>query len=200
MSNSKPSRPTPASLPKLTIPAASPRRPQEISASIAPLFVAYCARYHRAPPSVYLRLPSSIPRRPLPSTSSSPAPSSQQQPPAMSWLTLDDPYELSPEEYDAYEASAAAVPRTLAFTRNEEAELAQRRAVVGDARAAHAGALEQYQLDLDDDVASAQEALAEVRARRQAREENVRAIARILDGRRIRRRFRQDFNRLLPGW
>ncbi|CAJ2508998.1 Uu.00g140240.m01.CDS01 [Anthostomella pinea] len=162
------SRPTPASLPKLTIKPYHGPEPEHIPSSKALGFIQCCAQYRRAPVTMLPKLPS-----PLDSS-----PSLQNEP------FHPDPYHVNPP-----------TPATLCFTHNDWVEIEQRKAIIGEKRAEHAFWLEEMRRDPSD-----QEVLAKVQLLSRDREENNAEISRIYDRKRIRRRFRADFNGVYPGW
>ncbi|KAI1385423.1 uncharacterized protein F4822DRAFT_432274 [Hypoxylon trugodes] len=180
MSDEKTSRPTPQSLPKLTIPT-EPRRsdPEEITISRVDDFLGYCQKYKRAPITHLPLIP------PPPATHSGSEPESAEGSKKKDGETKEDNH-ADPDVLD-----------TLAFTEHESDELEIKQALLEEAKKQH----EKWYAEFNVDKKS-RETLQKCKHWRQIREQLTLEISMIWGRREIRRNFRRDANHIkgLENW
>ncbi|KAI1771452.1 hypothetical protein F4818DRAFT_204440 [Hypoxylon cercidicola] len=184
MATSKETRPTPQSLPKLTIPAGLyEQEPEEITASRAEEFLEYCCENKRAP---ITRLPS-IPLAPAADLESDTNPSGKET----EWESNLESCPTSRTCVDSTDLD------TLAFTANECDDLDAKEAELNEAKAQHTEWYTELLAFPKD-----RNAILKCRHFRLARERLNKEIALIYERREIRRKFRQDFNNVegLENW
>ncbi|KAI0005750.1 hypothetical protein F4779DRAFT_620892 [Xylariaceae sp. FL0662B] len=173
-STSRPSRPTPHTLPKLRIPQRCSPTPEEITISRADDFLRFCAKHKRAPVTI---LPLPIPKE-------------------------EEEEEKERKKKKAEEGAAdsgirdrnhVTTPATLQFTTREWEELDAKKAAYEEVKASHTHWLNEMKRNSTD-----REAVRQCRHFRELRQSLDMEISALQDRRRIRREFRRDFNKI-PG-
>ncbi|KAI0891451.1 hypothetical protein F4806DRAFT_501003 [Annulohypoxylon nitens] len=172
-------RPTPQSLPKLTIPSGRHKpEPEEITTSRVENFLEYCAKHKKAPltrlPSIPLALPD---------------------PTSASELDVDKAKDKTPDkETNDIEGGIASLnfdkpPNTLDFTENEWEVLDAKKAEYEEAKAQHTEAILEMQAEPKN-----RSLVMKCKQWRQVRERLNLEISLIWERREIRRNFRRDAN------
>ncbi|KAI2603457.1 uncharacterized protein GGS25DRAFT_528503 [Hypoxylon fragiforme] len=203
-----PNRPTPQSLPRLTIPASRYKvSPEEITTRRADAFLAFCQKHGRAP---ITRLPTPNPRRaPIsdPNSKTSPLSSLEEEEDEEEGTSSNNNNGKSSnsnspndnEDEDDYDSDSPTPtpPPTLAFTEREDATIESTLASYNAIKEQHTRWIEELQANPRDRAA-----LAQCRHWRQLRERLDLELRAIWDRREIRRRFRADVNNVdgLVNW
>ncbi|KAI1763490.1 hypothetical protein GGR53DRAFT_467263 [Hypoxylon sp. FL1150] len=176
MTASKQTRPTPQSLPKLTIPTVRYKQePEEITVSRVDNFLKHCREYKRAP---ITRLPSWPLAAPIPATNSDLSANPSRNDNFEGWENLETCAD-SPED-----------PQTLAFTANEWDEKDAKEAELKDVKAKHTEWYNELVAFPGD-----RNAIEQCKHYRLIRERLLAEIDAILKRREFRREFRRDYNR-----
>ncbi|KAI1455155.1 hypothetical protein F4805DRAFT_477115 [Annulohypoxylon moriforme] len=170
-------RPTPQSLPRLTIPSSRYKtEPEEITTTRVESFLDFCTKHKKAP---LTRLPS------LPLVPPPPSPDSESD----TDKTKNKNKGSRSLEKGLTSLKIENPPDTLAFTENEQDVLDARKAEYEHAKEQHTEAILELQIDPKN-----RETIQKCRHWRQIRERLNLEMSLIWDRREIRRKFRKDAN------